>query len=345
MPDLNAIQSYLNAILFHITGIELTAIGPYFGFVLGMVFLPFFIYYKGFWTFGAKYLGILTYCWSLGLIVTIIAVYLAIRSGIVNEAGDPLNDIGRIVLWTAKGSVDPIGDLYLIVGFLCIVLGPQIISYMILALFGRAGNVYLFKTVTKLAVWSFIKTLATGSGIILAFSFLFNSSQLFDTILKDNPEYAAFAPRILAIFTSWIFLCSAALVTGGYSMLQYYFNLIKLINLTTESPFPRIFRLVSKIHSWAIRHQSDDLSVFDLVGNVMSATESLVTIYGTLKRATGRAPTNDELKYEWERSNPEPMLEEILNSIMSEIRGAYGDRDQVAGQHISSGSRPEIATG
>jgi hypothetical protein len=295
MSDQNVIQSYIN--LTHIGPTEFSII-----FILLVMVGTLLIYWV--WEYILAHLAILADCWSLGFIATIVAAYWAISSGTLNNAGEPLNSAGTIVLSIAIATVDLNGDLYFIACFLCIVLGPQIMAYIILALFGCAANVHLFETATKFAAWSFIKTTATGSGIIIAFWLaLRRSSALLDAIWADHKDYNILGSWFLAISSSLIFLYCSALATAIYSMVQVITG--PTHKLRRFRGGTRASRLLTRIHAWATRHQSerdDDLLIFGLLRDVISAMRSLLTIYRTLKKAMGRAPTNAEFKKEWEKT-------------------------------------------
>ena len=184
------------------------------------------------------YLPVLAYCLSFAFIATIIAVTFAISMGTLDKNGNPTTDIGSLVLWLIHGMSDIQGELYLLVCFLCLVFGPQIMSYAICSAFGCAGHMHFLSIATRIAVWSFIKTLAAGSGIILgSLVAVYSHSH----ILPD--DWLTY----IGVSLSYIYISLATL--GAY-----------LATFEVTGPIAALLApFVRRVHAWSTRNQRDEV--------------------------------------------------------------------------------------
>ncbi len=166
--------------------------------------------------FGRKrylhHLPVLSYCWSLGFIASVIGVSWAIDAGALDNHGDPKTDTGHFIASIISAITDLAGELYFVGCFLSLSIGPQILSYIICAIFGRAVNLYLLPMVTRLSMWSLVKTLATGSGIFMAIGAIICIRSV-DYFMFLNYTVISFMFIMMALLSTILYSTSGVIVT------------------------------------------------------------------------------------------------------------------------------------
>jgi hypothetical protein len=112
-------------------------------------------------------LRIVWYLFSLSSVCTFIAAVWASSVGAIDASGSFQGDWGKAIESLLKFMLDLDTDVKLFTAVLAVFVVPQMASYLLSGLFGRASSPILIGRAFALFVWSIVKSFVVASGILL----------------------------------------------------------------------------------------------------------------------------------------------------------------------------------
>jgi hypothetical protein len=161
----------------------------------------------------AKYsssVHVIWYLFSLALCAAFVAFPWALDAGVIDTAGKPVKEAGKAFMSLLSFTLDLRADFWVLSALVFLIVGPQLLSYVLSGAFGCASRPRLVSYCVNFFAWGMAKSSAIAAGVLLA-SALFGGSHHwigFDT--KNSLKYAYFSLMLLSF--SFIALLGSATV-------------------------------------------------------------------------------------------------------------------------------------
>jgi hypothetical protein len=112
-------------------------------------------------------LRIVWYLFSLSSVCTLVAAAWASSVGAIDPSGSFQGVWGKVIESVLKFMLDLDTDVKLFAAILAVFVVPQMTSYLLSGLFGRASSPILIGRAFALFVWSIVKSFVVASGILM----------------------------------------------------------------------------------------------------------------------------------------------------------------------------------
>lgn len=111
---------------------------------------------------------VIWYLSSLAWCAAIIALPWAQDAGVIDVQGRAINAPGKVFMGIFNFSLDLIADFRFLSGLVFLIIGPQLLSYLLSGAFGCASRPRLFACCVDFFAWGMAKSSAIAAGVLLA---------------------------------------------------------------------------------------------------------------------------------------------------------------------------------
>lgn len=185
-------------------------------------------------------LRIVWFLFSLSPVCTVIAAAWANSTGAIDQSGSFQGSWGKAIESFLRFMLDLDTDLKVFAAILAIFVIPQMASYLLSGLFGRASSPILIGKAFSLFVWSIVKSFVVASGILL-------------TIAIYGAARGWVAWNIKGMVS--MSLLSLMLLMLSFACLYLYRDIGKTIALPASDRGLRVGRFLASVRRWLTRKE------------------------------------------------------------------------------------------
>ncbi|SAL72996.1 hypothetical protein AWB71_04587 [Caballeronia peredens] len=224
--------------------------------ILGLVILAWFMGHKL-----PDEFQIISYLFFFACVATFIVIRAAIGLDAMGEDGSTHSVFGNFLMDKLFQEVfDFDSDIFVLLGFFCLVITPQLLTYLLCAFFGCASAPIWITNSLRFVLWSLAKTFSVAGGVLILFATY--------SYLRKWPPVEFWPEQVNVTFSELEWLIRS--LTFGLSFLftayalivdAWIFKSLRKLYRTSAEKNPRLSRVhefVRSMHKKAKRNRTSD---------------------------------------------------------------------------------------
>jgi hypothetical protein len=199
---------------------------------------------------------VIWYLFALTFHVSLLFLWWATAILAIDSKGNPNGAMGAFVMSLMKAMLDLKTDVQVMGALASLVVLPQVVSYILSALFGCASRPKMVAVTADWLSWGVTKSFAVTSAILAAI-----------TTWGATTGWHGFNPNVVLGYLH----LSSMLILLSFALLLIKYEFAEIPSLAKQHPSNAVADKVLRFHRWATRHRKD-LSGIPLVDQHQAAS-------------------------------------------------------------------------